>query len=353
MKKMLKSIAIWAGVAVVLSSVLSCDSEPPTKPDQPKNYTVYIGNYNDGRFWKYEPPNGILDSFHLPVMPEYIPHISADGEQIYVNCRDSIVAVNVSTMSVSKIWGQRLGGGVFASPDNRLLAITGFGLDVVRTSDNAVVFHDSTEVGYGRFSDDSRTFYANYDDPAKMDDGVYVLKLGATPTVKRSVFDGVSARLIAPSADEKKWYIYFDINSDRSAFGVYDVATDSFPFFKYMSPGQGDMCKAPNDRYVFFTNPGTIIEGTPGTTSIFVYDTRANDIVATIDAAGQYGDDPRSYNVCLDNLTITPDSRWLVGTAWGFWGWLVVDVNTLQEVKRESLGIDHYGLGFLLCQVQE
>jgi hypothetical protein len=345
----MRLISVTAAVALVLSS--GCGSDP-VSPSGADSYPVYLGSPSSNWFWKYDPSKGILDSFHLPVNSFTSPVISADGKSMYLTTESgfdtTVVMLDLATLDTTTIWHGQRNWYLAVSPDNRLLALCGRDLNILNTSDYSVAFHDTTAVLRGAFSDSSQAFYGGYGEAA-LDGGMRVdLKTGS---ILRKVFSGHIINRIIPSHDEERWYLYFNDWPDASSFAVYDVASDSIIFRDISDAGHGDIRRTLSDRYVLYSFPGDPFFGPNGSSELRVYDPGPNSVVARIDVSGRYGEDTLFVTPCPDQLAITPDSRWLVGTVVAPWaGWFTLDIETLQISKRESFGATRVFIGFNICQ---
>jgi hypothetical protein len=202
------------------------------------------------------------------------------------------------------------GAPISVSPDGQMIAVWGEGLYILRTSDYSEVFYDTTTLGAGGgvFSSNSHRFYC-----APSAGGVYILDLSipSFPVTRITPPFGAVGDL-APSLDEFKLFLYLQRPQvlKYGAFAVYDLTTDSLIFSDTLRPGYGELESTPDGRYVFYTNPGTMLTP-PGPPWVTVYDVEKNEIHTRISTAGIL-DEPYEYGMPLGEICITPDGRWLV-----------------------------------------
>lgn len=143
--------------------------------------------------------------------------------------------------------------GIAVSPDDRLLALCGDSLMVVRSSDFSVVFHDSARAARPVFSNDGRTLYA-----AEGRTGAFAFIVrfkGDSAICQKHSFPSPIWR-IRPSVDNKIWFIYVNLGNFQYGVGAYDPAKDSLIAHTTTSPGLGDMKCTPDGRNLIYTSPG-------------------------------------------------------------------------------------------------
>jgi DNA-binding beta-propeller fold protein YncE len=185
--------------------------------------------------------------------------------------------------------------------------------------------------------------------PGPPDPFAYRVDLADTlsPVTRKTFPDGSPLQLV-PSLDEKKWFLYLKFSTFGCLFAVYDTLTDSIIFRDYLTPGTGDLELTPNGRYVFYTNPGTMLDGPQPPFSFTAYDVEKNEIHRVISTIGVF-DEPYDVGVPVGEICITPDGRWLVAIMTGGY-------NYVFAMDIENMNIDRYKLGYgimlhgLACQ---
>lgn len=332
-------IVLLATLTLYLLAISGCDRKPtdPPPPPEPKDYTVYVWDgANPQRGFAYYPSTNELDSFYVPYGEGWVVP-SADGKFGYTptDPRPGTAVVGLESLenedTLTMLEELPYLAVLATSPDGQLLAVAhNDSLQVVRVADGAVVFADTGLFGRHVFSQNSERLYIGTSLEA------YVVDLSTSPPeVTRKHFDGAGVQWIVPSPDETKWYLYMPIGADiHFLFAVYDVASDSIIFSDYLSPGHGKLLVTPDDRYVFYSNRGTMISG-PGPPWIYVYDVARNASADSISTAGLF-DPPNEYGVPIDYMCLTPDGRWLV--AQGFNHVFAVDINRMEVADYVFLG---------------
>jgi WD40 repeat protein len=336
----MKLVLVLSATAVLTAGFfLACGNDGPTAPSGPRDYTVYLANLASGNILAYQPTTGDVDSFivGMPLRMQF--PASADGRRLYLG-RDSVVAFDVSTHAQTAVW-PTFRWGVAVSPDNRVVAVSGGGTTVLRTSDYTVTFHDTTTLGGLAFSADSRTLYGVFVEHSLYDGQVYRARLDVDSVLPPKKFPNRYVAEVLPSPDGTKWFL----NSMRYvftwAFTVYSVADDAVIFDTLFSPGMGSISMTPDGRYVFFTNPGNLIgwgDEPPSPCNIAVYDVAENRVCKVISATGKYGSDTADAWMPVGRMSITPDGRWLVTTSTWSGRVAVVDISQLEIVRRDKFG---------------
>jgi len=326
-------------------------TQPWPPPEPPKDYVAYFYDAlsNEGNwYFAYHPLTNNIDSFYLPY--ESTPVISADGKKMYVRdgAHDAIAVVELDSFTV--VDQLPYGAPLAVSPDNQLIAVYSDGLYILRTSDYSEVFRDTTLGGRGVFSSNSKSFYGTTGwSPGPPDPFAYRVDLADTlsPVTKKTFPDGGPLQLV-PSLDEKKWFLYLKFDTFGCLFAVYDILTDSIIFRDHLTPGTGDLELTPNGRYVFYTNPGTLLIGPPPPFSFTAYDVDKNEIHKVISTIGVF-DEPHDIGVPVGEICITPDGRWLVAIMTGGYDYVFA-------LDIENMNIDRYRLVYgpmlygLACQ---
>lgn len=333
-----QTFRLFGGVALLVAGLLllQCDDDGPTGPSGPRDYTVYLANLATYSILAYHPSTGEVDSFAIGNRPRSQSPVSADGRRLYV-AGDSITVVNLSTYAEETVWPTNR-GGVAVSPDGRLIAVSSTSTHVLRSCDRTVVFYDTSALFSMVFSDDNRTLFGVYDDASSHAYEVYRARVDIDSVLQPKSFGSRKVRQVLPSVDGNKWFLNSGIRTFQWAFSVYDVVTDDLIFDTVLTPGYGAICLTPDGSYVFFTNPGTLLEGPEPPYSIGVYDIRQNRVIQGISTIGRYGSDTSDVAVSLDRMAVTPDSRWLVAAS--LWGGriAVVDIEQLAIVRRDKFG---------------
>lgn len=159
--------------------------------------------------------------------------------------------------------------GIAASPDDRLLALCGDSLIVVRSSDFSVVFHDSAQASRPVFSRDSRTLYAV---EGKTGQFAFIVHfLSNSVDCQKHAFPTPIWRIL-PSPDEKHWFIYVILPGNLQAVGVYDPVKDSLVASTTTSPGFGDLECTPDGGNLIYSSPGGEMIFGPNPFGFFVVD---------------------------------------------------------------------------------
>jgi len=199
---------------------------------------------------------------------------SSDGTILYVVAKnDTIMVFDLDTKTIITELPYEAKGGVAVSPNGQLVAILGDDLYILNTSDYSVVFHDTNRVSSGIFSSDSRSFYCAADETGTGSYYAYKVDLDDDFLVTRKGFAGGNTIGVIPSYDEERWFVYLYGAGFRSFFKVYDVETDSIIFSEFITPGAGYMALTPDGKYLFYTNPGTLLFGPPRTNSVSKFTT--------------------------------------------------------------------------------
>ena len=213
--------------------------------------------------------------------------VSSDGTIPYVVAKnDTIMVVDLDTKTIITKLPYEAKGGVAVSPDGQLVAILGDDLYILNTSDYSLVFHDTSEVQSGVFSSDSKSFYCTADETGTGSCHAYKVDLDNDFFVTRKWFaDGMVVGIIL-SVDQEKWFLYLRCGEFCYFFEAYDAETNSIIFSEFITPGTGYMALTPDGKYLFYTNPGTLLFGLPPLSSFTAFDVEANDIYQVISTAG-------------------------------------------------------------------
>jgi len=338
------AIMIAAGTLGLCLYFAACDGKKPNEPDEPKDYVVY---FQDGAtfntYYAFHPLTGMLDSFTLPPEHRWDMAVSTDGKTLFIPEPTTVAVVDIESETVLDRLPYKANGGVAVSPDGELVAVLGEDLHILKTSDFSVVFHDTVKVGQGRFSTDSKTFYCGAG-------GAYKLTLDTGFAVTRKVFSDGGVSSIIPSRDETKWFLYLYAGWYQSWFEVYDVTSDSIIYRESLVPGTGDIEITPDGRYLFYTNPGNMLSWR-GPDSLFVFDIDKNRRYRSIPAF-VFNDSGDTLDRSPDEMTMTPDGRWLVmaGGADGVGGLVAFDVEKMEIYWTATLMNPYVHVSSLTCQ---
>jgi len=343
-------------IALILCLVvLGCDYDKPTEPGPVADYPVYFwdGVHEDWVF-RYHPQSNTVDSIQFPVENIVGLTVSADGQRVYVACIDSVLVMDTNTDQIAGVIPYASWAGVSVSPDNQLIAVGGDDLFIIRADDYSVVFHDTSRVSTqsGHFSRDSKSYFAPFT-PAPQEHSLrslYSLHFGSDTVVTRKAFAGSSVGTVVPILDATRLLIYFKHEIFVSSFAVYDISDDAIIFQDVQTPGAGIIVVTPDERFAFYSNPGTLqISPTPPPSAFTCYDISANSIHATISTLGVVnGND--SLFLPIGDLAITADGQRLVGAAPdGFDVLVSLDIPRLQIVDYYELGGPRL-LHYLSCQ---
>jgi hypothetical protein len=303
-------VATGLALAVVFCS---CRDKVVEPNPEPKDYKVYFSSETAG--------SPMLFTFHtatLAIDSAYIPWgslggvtVSATGKRLYINDGISVHVVDASTLSPIAELPYPSRCPVAVSPDDRLVAITGEDLTILRTADYSVVFSD-TDVSYqGAFSSDSKTFFCSVGIGPGSVGVVYSVDLSRQPyRVRHKSFSDGSVLQVVPSHNDTKWYLYLSVGSQVAAFEVYDVCTDSVIFRDLVIPGLGQLALTPDNRYVFYTNEGRLIFGPLPPLGFKIYDVLTNSAEQIIDSS--WFTIEEGWISVPSYLAVTPDRRSLV-----------------------------------------
>jgi len=347
------AIAIVCGMAIVgvWLYLSGCDNDNPIGPVPSKDYPVHFADINSTAYFTYHPATGVLDSFLLPFAARWGLAASPDGKILYVSTSDSVVAVELATLELTSIWTGACGGGVAVSPDNRLLAVQAGDLYILDAADLSVVYHDTDAVWGGYFSSDSKSFYCIAGGFSGRGH-IYRVDLNGAPTLMRKWFTGRSPLHIRALNDGTMWFLYHRMGNWEARFEVYDVAADSVVFSEYMVPGEGYIELTPDEKRVFYTNPGPFLNiGQPDPPyTISIFDIEANHVIKEISTIGCFGGDTVLDSLAVTEVVATPDNRWLVGVGIAGDLFVAVDLQTLEVARWEKLDRLWQYLQYMTCQ---
>ncbi|HUV31630.1 MAG TPA: hypothetical protein VMY05_11150 [Acidobacteriota bacterium] len=299
-------------VAVIVPALVGgwagCGDDRPAAPTTPpKDYIVYMWD-RASHYLAYHAATGRLDTLPPEALHPSDLDVAADGKRLYIRRSDTVTILDASDYSVLGELPYPGRGPVTVSPDNQHLVISTGDLYLLRTSDYAVVYHDTDAVTTGCFSADGGRFYAT--GAYQGCQYVYRLDLTTHAVTRTCLPDGYQTFQILASLDEKFLFLYRRIMHDMFWFDVYDVAADSFVFRKILIPGFGKMTLGLQGSYVYFSSPGQLNSDNACFMAFFTYDITNRTVDSTYAEGRCLG--YRIGFVCQE-LVITPDGRYLIG----------------------------------------
>jgi DNA-binding beta-propeller fold protein YncE len=295
-------------LCILLVIVITC-SKPFEPVEPPKDYRAYFWSAisNDSNwYFAYHPTSNEVDSVFLPYAS--YPVVSADGRKLYIrdDLTSSVAVLDTDTFTVIDNVPYDIVSTV--SPDNEFLLAykSGQGHHLIRTSDYSSIYEDST-IWIGRFSRSGKKLYALSADQVirrlEISDSVYESGRFNVPFGETRDFEF--------SLDETKIFYYLRTGVLNHHFAVYDVRADSVVYTESVNSGFGELVVSQDDKYVFYSNPGSIIGGASGTPWVSVYDVRSNQLAGRITTAGLI-QPPYEGGVPLGPMCCTPDGKWLI-----------------------------------------
>lgn len=335
---MTKNLKYQLLVGAILSCFLlgfSCGKS--VEPVEPTDYPFYISATNPNQIFTFHPQTKKLDSTAVPWNAAITA--SADGKLLYVALGSSVLVVDAKTFTeIAEIPYPHQ--AIAVSPDNKYLALTGYDLIILRTSDYSLIFSDSAGLLYGSvsFSVDSRTFYCAVRTDVNSSHVVLKVELNDS-TFQKSwySFTGGSVVQVLPSIDETKLFLYSAVGLWTYAFEVYDVLQDSIIFRDILVPGGGEMALTPNGKFVFYTSPGRSGTDPPPDYSFKIFDVAANqiDTVVADSTFFYFGVIPGAPK----RLAVTPDSRWLgiIGGQLSLFTFYLYDIRNKELIYRKEI----------------
>ena len=311
---------------IILLLTIACTCGSPTEPPPivEKEYSVY--------FWfeevidslsiiyRYIPAKNELDTIFIPELFNYF-EVSKVEEKLLLH-KNGITKV-YDTESQQIIGDLPFFGRLSYSPDSQLIAISdGTELNIINADNFSVDYHDTSNIVSTSFTNDNKKLFCFKTESPNV---VILDRENNYARIEKQI-DSLGGRPI-PSKDGTKIFILKHIGWDDSVFEVYDMITDSVIFTHYHSPGHGFMTMTPNGKYVFYTNPGTLLHGTPPQTYFNAYNVETNQLEfinttwypdPEIDSlAGMYAQE----------VAPTADGQWLTAIGIGTGGSSIVAVN--------------------------
>ena len=315
---------------------IGCDEAPvgPTdeEPEELKDYVVWSWDSNEADLiMAFHPLTGEYEVYDLPFSISALT-VSHDGKLLYVPS-GGVVKI-LYTESMNQVGEIPIASEfmVMVSPDGRYVAISeDDSLMIVSTVDNEIVYCRRKPTGFVRFSADGNSLYTTdwsqgYGRPLV----VSQFMTSAEETVKDYPELGSVYSLI-PTPDHEKWLLM-----SESMFSVYDVGQDSVIFIERYQPGYGMLAMTEDGRYAFHSNPGIWISDLPAPSEITVFDIEANEIIKRIQT-NHIIDVVTPSRVPIDEMAITPDDRWLIGSVVSGRGLITIDIKTLEPVSYLDL----------------
>ena len=317
---------IWQISCIGLILIIACTCGSPTEPPPvvEKEYSVYywLPETIDSTslVYKYTPSTNILDSIYIQDI-FYSFEIGRKDNIFYLH-NNGITKV-YDTESQQIIGNLPFFGSLSYSPDSQLIAISdGTELNIINADNFSVVYHDTSNIVSTSFSNDNKKLFCFKTESPNL----VILDRENNYARTEKQIDPLGGRPI-PSKEGTKIFILKNIGWDDSVFEVYDMITDSVIFTHYHSPGHGFMTMTPNGKYVFYTNPGTLLHGTPPQTYFNAYNVETNQLEfinttwypdPEIDSlAGMYAQE----------VAPTADGQWLTAIGIGTGGSSIVAVN--------------------------
>jgi len=332
-------IGRWAfAVALGCACLLGCgDSSTGPQPPAAKDYRVYFTDTQDSVLFSYVPATGELDSMPVPFTIRGIT-VSPDGREVYLWTGNATMLYTPADNRLSSYADSTV--GLSFSPDGSLFAFYGPTLQVYRRADSTLVFEDTVELALMYFTNDNSRLFGLIQQ--RYNAVAYWADLNGNQQTWRKDF-GNDVMSLLPTSDGGELFTLEMVSDYDWAFEAYDVAADSIVFSQVFSPGWGWMARTPDDRYVFYTNPGGFVDfGTaPPPNTITVFDVEQNAIIKAIPTGTMVPTDTgevwQDFPVWL--VTVTADGRWLVGLSEYSYGIVVtVDIQTLEVVRYDLLG---------------
>ncbi len=343
---------ISALLIIITLSGCQCGNKPTEPEPVDKDYPIYFSNYfgvGDKVLFKYYPDSQKIDSALIPWTPKRGISVSANGKLLYLSLDASVVVIDAESFEIVQELPYKTGYAVAVSPDNKLIAITGDTLRILRTSDYQVIYSDTLTTYRGIFSKDNLTFFCGFYDSVNSG-SAYILTINETQFIKTTKsFPDRSVGTLIPTSDKTKWILYNLIGSYCAAFDIYDIALDSIIFTDTLCPGGGTATLSADEKKVYYTAPGSPFQGA-NSPFIKVFDLETNMIETIIDSTIFYAD---SFAWALPNDVIaTPDNRYL-GVLNGVMALSVfhlIDLQTLTVVDRRDYGPNGYGFTQMTMQ---
>ncbi|MEW5796379.1 MAG: hypothetical protein AB1772_08445 [Candidatus Zixiibacteriota bacterium] len=330
--------------------VSGCEDKPtePRPPEpQTMDYVLYWSkNQDDSVFLAYHTLTGELDTFYLQGSRVFGLKASADGKRLFIDYADRIRVVNTAEWYVSADLPYSGSSHLAVSPDNQHLAVQGESLRIIAACDYSLLFSDTLATDMGVFTVDGKRFYAP--GPSTRCRSIYRLDLAGGFNVDYiCVPDEYRIFRVVPSVDERLLFMFRDLGDCYMLFDVFDIAADSLVFRDLVAPGCGDIVVSPDNDYVYFTGPGSILVGPPPAYTFARYSLGEKQIDSLI--FWSTCDLPFPTGILGDNIAMIPNGRLLAVTEFAGLNRLVLyDCREKDTLTVECL----IGAGFyhLTCQ---
>lgn len=291
----------------------SCDDNPVKPGGTGSEYYFYGAAMEGHHLLRLTPSTGLIDTL---LTSDSLPlenfTLSADGKYLYQLNYDGLDLYRTEPFTM--IRRMPFTGEVVCSPDGRFLANWRGGtrgVRVFRLPEFAEVEVEDTSDVFGStavFSHDSQTLY--FVEETTNEIIRYDVRRHFKPFHRtRPAMPGVILQM-APSVDERLWFLYSRWSTFGFSFGVYDVALDTLIYLTNFSPGAGSIVVSPDGKCAFYTNPGSLLIGPTPPSAFYRYDISTNS-VSEISTAG-WSQIPGVDELPIGPLAVTPDGKTLV-----------------------------------------
>lgn len=336
-------------VSALLIAV-SCE-DSPTDPGSSSEYVVYFNAGTMGKYYpRWHPSTGLVDSVVFPAGSGSAMAISPGGSPIFLGNFTYLAVVSADSLElITRLPYNTNYQGIAISSDRRYVAVAGdSGLYILSGANYAELYHYPGTFFYATFSRDGSTIYCISDDSANGVCRTSITSRGFQSEILPKPDSGFLYRLIV-SPDQATWYLMLKLGTYTSRLVVYDVEADSIKYSEDLVPGSGDLAMSPNGRYVFFSNPGTILNPPPQNTRLSVFDVRENQVIKTF-ALEDYVDEDPPHAIVIGPLAVTPDGEYLVCLSGplGF-EFAVINARTLEFVDYKVFG-HNLSVGEVVCE---
>ena len=288
--------------------VMSCSDSTPTKPVAEESYKLYFWDEGDHKqYYSYDPVENRIDSLWLPYR-SVCAKVSPEGRRVWTRTFEGgVVAMDIEKQEVEYQFPANEYLEVVVSPDGRLAAFLGYNLEIVSTSDFAVLYSDTVNCSKGRFTQGGTGFYY-------LSNGLWRLDLENGFEAEFIDFGpngNGGLRYVLPNRDESKLYLLF-WGSIGQLLAEYHPETDSIIRIDTLYNSLHELGLTKDDQYLFVTtNPPSIIQDFSPEFALQVYDTE------TKEAIWEQGflldlPDSNTIKIAPTDLVITPDFKWAV-----------------------------------------
>lgn len=301
-------------IQCIVFVVVGC-SDPGPVQSVDSEFSVVISDLTTRWVYELRLRDLSVDSFQLAEQPLQKPVASGRSRRLFVPFADSVAVVNLGASTGSGIWPAPAEAGISVSGDERYLAVFGFQLVVLRLSDGKIVFQDTTNVLRGSFSPDERFLYAVWPHGSG-GRSVRQIDLADSSVADLGLLPNGGLPQIVASREVGRFYIYQSVGAYTYVFTHYDVMHDSALYTRQLQPGEGTMVVTPDEEFVFYTSPGSIISNgnaAPPWPFVGVYDCAGHYAVTDISTSGIYDSTGQTIDEAMKSLQMTADGRWLTG----------------------------------------